>query len=213
MADTRNADPSIESFAAGGGPAGKVEPTATASSMQPESLVWGNGARTFEVFLEPTCPYSIKAFGKLDGLLEAVGESNITVKILLHSQPWHLYSGVIVRCVLAASTLDGGKEAAKAVLAAVGAHRDEFEPVNHCSGPNMNARPGDVIARIEGYTGLQIADAFVLPTLDREIKRHTKYARQNGIHASPSFMVNGLVQPNLSSANEVSEWVSCLMEG
>lgn len=187
--------------------------TDATGSVRAEPLIWGRGERTFEMFLEPTCPYSIKAFGKLDALLETAGEANVRVKIVLHSQPWHLYSGVIVRCVLAASTLEGGKEAAKAVLTAVGAHRDEFEPVNHCTGPNMNARPADVIARIERYTNLGLADAFVLPALDRDIKRHTKYARQNGIHVSPSFMVNGLVQPNLSSADEVSEWISCLMDG
>ncbi|GGE49647.1 hypothetical protein GCM10007276_28490 [Agaricicola taiwanensis] len=186
--------------------------TETGDTSRTEPLVWGTGPRTFEVFLEPTCPYSIKAFGKLDQLLEKAGPENITIKIILHSQPWHLYSGVIIRCVLAASTLAGGKEAAKAVLAAVAAHRDEFEPINHCIGPNMEARPGDVIARIEEYTGLQLADAFILPHLDREIKRHTKYARQNGIHVSPSFMINGLVQTTLSSQDEVSEWISHLME-
>jgi hypothetical protein len=35
-----------------------------------------------------------------------------------------LYSGVIVRCILAASTLEGGKTAAKSVMAAVAAHRN-----------------------------------------------------------------------------------------
>ena len=57
------------------------------------------------MFLEPTCPYSVKAFGKLDDLLAQAGEDRITVKIRLQSQPWHMYSGVISRCILAASTL------------------------------------------------------------------------------------------------------------
>ena len=34
-----------------------------------DPLVWGHGPRVFEVFLEPTCPYSVKAFGKLDETL------------------------------------------------------------------------------------------------------------------------------------------------
>jgi hypothetical protein len=34
-----------------------------------DPLVWGHGPRVFEVFLEPTCPFSVKAFGKLDDLL------------------------------------------------------------------------------------------------------------------------------------------------
>ena len=58
----------------------------------------------FEVFLEPTCPFSVRAFGKLDDLLDEAGEERITIKVRLQSQPWHMYSGLIVRCILAAST-------------------------------------------------------------------------------------------------------------
>ena len=33
-----------------------------------DPLVWGHGPTVFEVFLEPTCPFSVKALGKLDAL-------------------------------------------------------------------------------------------------------------------------------------------------
>jgi len=180
-------------------------------SWHADPLAWGRGPRQFEMFLEPTCPFSVRAFGKVDETLAAAGPDNITIKLRLHSQPWHMYSGVIVRCVLAASTLPAGKEAAKAVLAAVAAHREEFEFTKHCGGPNMDASPNQIIARLEGYCGLKLAEAFAIPNLDREIKRHTKYARQNGIHVSPTFMIDGLVQPDMSSGEKVSDWVSRLM--
>jgi protein-disulfide isomerase len=181
---------------------------ATTQTWRADPLTWGEGPRQFEMFLEPTCPYSARAFGKVDELLAAAGPDNISVKLRLHSQPWHMYSGVIVRCVLAASTLPAGKEAAKAVLAAVAAHRDEFEFTNHCGGPNMDATPKTIIARLENYSGLKLADAFAIPTLDREVKWHAKYARQNGIHVSPTFMIDGLVRTDMSSGDKVSEWVS-----
>jgi hypothetical protein len=176
-----------------------------------DPLTWGHGPRVFEMFLEPTCPYSVKAFGKLDETLATAGEDRITIKIRLQSQPWHMYSGVIVRCILAASTLPAGKAAAKAVMAAVAAHREEFEFTKHCSGANMDASPNDIIARIEDYSGVRVADAFAIPTLDREIKWHCKYARQNGIHVSPTFMVDGLVRADMSSGDAVSAWVSHLL--
>jgi hypothetical protein len=176
-----------------------------------DPLTWGHGRRVFEIFLEPTCPFSARAFGKLDQTLALAGEDRITLRIRLQSQPWHLYSGVIVRCILAASTLAAGKEAAKAVLATVAAHREEFEFTSHCGGPNMSATPRDIIARIEAYSGLQLADAFAIPDLDRETKWHCKYARQNGIHASPTFMIDGLVQSDMSSGDAASEWVSRLL--
>ena len=75
------------------------------SAWRAEPLTWGQGSRVFEVFLEPTCPFSAKAFGKLDETLQSAGANNVTLKIWLHSQPWHLFSGVITRCALAASTL------------------------------------------------------------------------------------------------------------
>ncbi len=172
-----------------------------------DPLTWGHGPRVFEMFLEPTCPFSVRAFGKIDETLALAGEDRITIKIRLQSQPWHLYSGVIVRCSLAASTLPGGKTTARAVMAAVAAHREEFEFAQHAGGPNMDATPHDIIRRIESYSGVQLAEAFALPTLDREIKWHCKYARQNGIHVSPTFMVDGLVQADMGSGDAVADWV------
>jgi len=178
--------------------------------MYADTLSWGQGPRSFEVFLEPTCPFSVKTFNKLDDLLAQAGPERITLKIRLQSQPWHLFSGVVVRCVLAAATLEGGKESAKAVLAAVAAHREEFEFQDHATGPNRDATPNDIIARLEGYTGLALAEAFAQPDLQQAIKWHCKYARQNGIHVSPTFMIDGLVQPDISSGDAVADWVARL---
>ncbi|MCS2155893.1 thioredoxin [Scandinavium sp. H11S7] len=180
-------------------------------SLQAQALEWGHGPRTFEVFLEPTCPYSVKAFNKLDALLTAVGEDNVTVKIRLQSQPWHMFSGVIVRYILAASTLPDGRAAAKKVLQAVADHREEFEFTDHCSGPNMQATPQDIIERLERYSGVNVSEPFALPELQTVIKWHCKYARQNGIHVSPTFMVNGLVQPDLGSGDDISVWAERIM--
>ena len=182
----------------------------TRTDWRADPLAWGQGPRVFEVFLEPTCPFSVKAFNKLDALLEQAGADTITVKIRLQSQPWHMFSGIITRCILAASTLPGGKNSAKAVMKAVGDHRMEFEFENHAGGPNLDATPNDIIARIERYSGLSLIDAFAIPDLDREIKWHCKYARQNGIHVSPTFMIDGLIQPGLSSGDEVSPSVKAL---
>ncbi|MBV9434157.1 MAG: thioredoxin [Hyphomicrobiales bacterium] len=180
------------------------------AAWRADPLVWGHGPHMFEVFLEPTCPFSSKALFKLDDLLEQAGDDRITIKVRLQSQPWHMYSGVIVRCILAASTLELGKEAAKAVMLAVAKHRDEFEFERHCRGPNLDCTPNELIARIEDYSGIRLAEAFAIPDLDREIKRHCRYARQNGIHVSPTFMIDGLVQADMSSGDTVEQWISRL---
>jgi hypothetical protein len=43
-----------------------------------------------------------------------------------------------------------------------------------------------------------------------EMKWQAKYARQNGIHASPTFMVNGVVDSRFSSGQSVEEWIATL---
>ena len=175
-----------------------------------DPLTWGTGPKVFEVFLEPTCPYSVKTFNKLDQLLAEVGEDKVSIKIRMQSQPWHMFSGVIVRAIMAAATLPEGKAAARTVLAAVGAHREEFEFDHHATGPNRDRTPNDIIRAIEGHTGLSLMAAFDNPQLDKAIKWETRYARQNGIHFSPTFMIDSIVQPDLSSGDEVSVWAAKL---
>ncbi|RYE84714.1 MAG: thioredoxin [Hyphomicrobiales bacterium] len=182
----------------------------TETALRVDPLVWGHGPKLFEVFLEPTCPYSVRTFNKLDQLLAEVGEDKVTLKLRMQSQSWHLFSGVVVRCVLAAATLPEGKAAAKAVLAAVAAHREEFEFEHHATGPNRDATPNDIIRRIESYTGLDLMAAFDQAGLDKPMKWDARYARQNGVHFSPTFMVDGIVQPDMSSGDEVSAWVAKL---
>ena len=172
-----------------------------------DPLVWGNGPRLLEIFLEPTCPFSVKTFNKLDSFLSQAGEDNVRVQIWLHSQPWHLYSGIVIRAILAASTLEGGKANAHRLMSAVGEHRDDFVFENHCSGANRRATPDDILKRLEDYSGLELITAFEIPDLDREIKRHAKYSRQNGVHGSPTFMVDGLIDPTMGSGDDVNEWV------
>ncbi|SCB32782.1 DsbA family protein [Rhizobium multihospitium] len=179
----------------------------TNAAWHAEPLSWGHGPRIFEVFLEPTCPFSVRAFNKLDAFLTQAGEDRVTIRIRLQSQPWHMYSGVLVRCILAASTLAGGRETARKVMAAIGAHREEFEFAHHAGGPNMDVTPNELIERLERYSGVALKEAFAIPDLDRETKWHCKYARQNGIHVSPTFMIDGLVQADMSSGDDVEAWV------
>src|SRR5690348_4139712 len=87
------------------------------------ALELGHGKTEFEVFLEPTCPYSKRAFEKLRPLLDLAGPDRITIRIRFISQPWHLFSGVVTRAILAASATEGGKEAALRAMAGVYQHR------------------------------------------------------------------------------------------
>ncbi len=172
----------------------------------PAPLELGHGPVELEIFLEPTCPYSKRAFEKLAALMEKVGEDRLTVKIRFVSQPWHLFSGIVTRAILAASATPGGREAAFSAMRAVYDRREEFEFEDHSSGPNMDRTPAELIAHLESLAGLKLAEAFRLPTVGAALRWHTRYARQNGIHFSPTFSVNRIVNANMSSGQAVEEW-------
>ena len=48
-------------------------------------------------------------------------------------------------------------------MAAVAAHREEFEFDRHCRGPNLDATPNDIIRRIERYSGVKTCRALRNP--------------------------------------------------
>lgn len=170
-------------------------------------LVWGQGPTRFEVFIEPTCPFCARTLPKLLPLLEAIGPERITLIVHLYSQPWHLWSPVVTRAVTTAQLLPDGREKAWRALQQVAAHREEFVMNDHCSGPNMNVTPTDILEKIEAYSGLDLAEPFRSPLVTKEIKYQTRYGRQNGIHVTPTFMVNGLVDERFGSGQSVEEWV------
>ncbi|MBE1723589.1 DsbA family protein [Bombella apis] len=177
---------------------------------KPVDLVWGHGARKIEVFLEPTCPFCVRASRKLMPLLEHVGEDRLTLQVHLHSQPWHLFSGILVRCILAAATLPDGRDTAWQTVRTIGDHREEFEFSHHCEGPNMQTTPDDLISRLEGHTRLNLAAPFRLPGVTDAMKAHARYARQHGIHVSPTVMLDGKVDDRFQSGQSVEEWVALL---
>lgn len=174
-----------------------------------EPIQFGHGNAELEVFIEPTCPFSKKAFAKLQPLVNAVGEDTLTVKVRFVSQPWHLFSAVVTRCVLAANAT-GGRDAGIQVLNAIMDNREEFVCEDHCAGPNMQNSPAHVVARISELSDMDLADAFEIRDVEKAIKWHAKYARQNGIHVSPTFAVDGVVNDAFGSGQSIEEWAGLM---
>ena len=172
----------------------------------PAPLELGHGPTELEIFLEPTCPFSKRAFEKLDDLMKLVGEDRLTIKIRFVSQPWHLFSGIVTRAILAASATEGGRDLGFAAMRAVYAHREDFEFEEHHSGPNMDRTPNEIIAKLSQLIGVDLSKAWTYPAVGEALRWHTRYARQNGVHVSPTFLVNRIVNGTMSSGQSVEEW-------
>jgi glutaredoxin len=170
----------------------------------------GRGECELEIFLEPTCPFSKRAFTKLQPLLSAVGASELSIKIRFLSQPWHLFSAVVTRCILAATATEGGQDVGLKVMHAVYENREDFVCKDHCAGPNLKRSPADIVEHISQLSGVELSKAFELDSVTRAVKWHTKYARQNGVHSSPSFAINGLVNDAMGSGQSIEEWAQLL---
>lgn len=168
----------------------------------------GQGPRVLDVFLEPTCPHCGRAFHKLKPLLEAAGADRLTIRVFMHSQPWHLFSPVICRAILAAAATEGGTQAAWDVMTAVFDNREAFIATDHATGENMHATQADILARIKDLSGVDVSGTFESRDRTATFKWHTKFARQNGIHVSPTFMVDGLVNDGMGSRDEIAKWLA-----
>jgi hypothetical protein len=170
------------------------------------ALELGHGKVVVEAFLEPTCPFSKRAFAKFQPFVDLVGPGKVTLKIRLHSQPWHLFSGVICRAILAASSTKGGRDAALKAMASIYERREDFEFTDHSHGPNMDRTPADILRDISAIVGVDLFEPFRLKIVGSTFRWHTRYARQNGIHVSPTFMIDGLVEGQMGSGQSIEEW-------
>jgi hypothetical protein len=183
--------------------------TAHDASRPVPPLTLGQGPTEFEAFLEPTCPYSKRAFEKFPALLELAGADRITIRVRFLSQPWHLYSGVVTRAVLACAAACGADVALR-VMAGIYKDREAFEFDAHCRGLNMDRTPADILRAISSLAGEDLTGAFCWKTVDRALRWNVRYARQMGVHSSPSFAIERLVEPQMSSGQSVEEWLALL---
>lgn len=60
------------------------------------------------------------------------------------------------------------------------------------------------------HSGIDVCAAFALRSLDRLVKNHTRFARQNGAHVTPTFMVDGLIDLSIGSGDTVEQWIEKL---
>ena len=95
-------------------------------------------------------------------------------------------------------------------MRAVYSERKSFEFTDHCAGPNLDQTPNGILDRIEALSGVAVKAPFAIPGLGRELMWQTRYARQNGAHVTPTFMIDGIVRAELSSRDPVGKWLEAL---
>ena len=74
----------------------------------------------------------------------------------------------------------------------------------------MDRTPADILRAIGKLAGADLFEPFKLKSVDRALRWHVKYSRQMGVHSSPSFAINHLVEPAMSSGQSIEEWTALL---
>lgn len=188
-------------------------------SLTSTALRYGTGQNTIELFLDIVCPFSAKQFKTLYDEVFSSIPSNVSFIFRCQVQPWHPASTLTHESVIAVALLSPDKtweytrklyeESDKfydshtineprsatyyrlsKIASSVGINESKFLDLVSIAGsksPDETGKNG----------GNQVTDL---------LKMHIKYGRQNGIHVSPTVVVNGLVDGSISSSFTKNDW-------
>ncbi|ELR16524.1 uncharacterized protein ACA1_146580 [Acanthamoeba castellanii str. Neff] len=161
---------------------------------------------TLEVFLDLHCPFSKKAHFKLKEVVAHYGKDKLDVVFINWIQPWHPQATWLHSALLAASLFDDKSlfwKLADLLYEKQDEFRDEkVEKVSKVEFYDLMT----TYAKSVGIDEEQFRKNLASNEVVQLIKWEQKYGRQNGIHASPTFLVNGLVVGQASSGWTLEQW-------
>ncbi|KAG1760725.1 hypothetical protein EDD22DRAFT_899936 [Suillus occidentalis] len=175
---------------------------------------------TLDIFLDYVCPFSAKLSFAIDSILKPLVDvgglyyGKVKVIMRLQVQPWH-----------ATSTYTH-----EAALAVVRVAPEKFWPFSLAlfkqqaeffDGPSSNMTPLQIRERLASIAAQLITEEQLAmfkdllklkPTpnggigVTDDLKYTIKFARQNGVHVSPTALWDGLIANQISSSWAEKEW-------
>ncbi|KAG1805653.1 uncharacterized protein BJ212DRAFT_1486214 [Suillus subaureus] len=179
---------------------------------------------TLEIFLDYVCPFSAKLSLAIDSILKPLVDvggpyyGKVKVIMRLQVQPWHATSTY---------THEAG-------LAVVRAAPEKFwtfslelfkQQAGFFDGPSSNLTPLQIREKLASIAAQVITEEQVAmfkdllklkPTpnggvgVTDDLKYTIKFARQNGVHVSPTALWDGLIANQVSSSWGEKEWTEFL---
>jgi len=189
-------------------------------------------SHVLELYVDYVCPFSKKqVLGVRDVLFpllrENKAEGNLSVVLRQTPQPWHASSTLVHEAGIAASHLSlAGAPSAQAASDkfwkfsyALFEVSDQFydEPVENETTAQTRSRLADLAGsvgfdRSEFLDQLKIGKGNSGNKTGTDLKLQVKLGRQNGIHVTPTAVLDGLVDPSISSSFGREEWGKWLRE-
>merc|ERR1711972_672087 len=176
-----------------------------------------------EVFYDFSCPFSAKSFLMLTKQVLPAYESKAPGKIQFmhyqYPQPWHAPGAYAAEVSLAVEAVDPSKYLATAQhffdkqkelvfdCVTYGKTRTEmYEMLADAATAASGVNKAAVLAKVK-YLGTSPNAGNEMGQL---IKWYVKFGRKNGIHVTPTVLVNGIEEGSISSGWTLEQWCEYL---
>ncbi|VVT56819.1 uncharacterized protein SAPINGB_P005306 [Magnusiomyces paraingens] len=183
-----------------------------------------NTAHKIEVYLDYVCPYSAKAWRRLRSEIIPALDAKFPGKvqfIFRHQiQPWHPQSTLVHEAGLAVSVLSPEKffEFNDVLFERSPEYYDEalynetrpetYKRLAKLANESVNVSVEEFLKLVEvpplpagAEKALNKGNALAV-----DLKYFIKQARQNSIHVSPTFVIDGITEPGLESGTALDVW-------
>ncbi|KAF7291373.1 hypothetical protein MIND_01281800 [Mycena indigotica] len=175
---------------------------------------------TLDVFLDYVCPFSAKMARAIDSILgPLLGPGGVyygKVKVVFRPQvqPWHVSSTLVHEAGLAVARAAPASfwPFSLALFARQGEYFDA--PTEKLTRADIRAKLAALVAEVDQSAADGVTQLLTLKTtspnggngVTDDLKYTIKFARQNGIHVSPTVLWDGLVANEISSGWGETEW-------
>eukprot|EP01087_Luapelamoeba_hula_P010887 TRINITY_DN2905_c0_g1_i2.p1 TRINITY_DN2905_c0_g1~~TRINITY_DN2905_c0_g1_i2.p1 ORF type:complete len:167 (-),score=28.93 TRINITY_DN2905_c0_g1_i2:68-568(-) len=161
------------------------------------------------MFLDLHCPFSKKAYDRMKEVIAHYGEERVQFTMINWIQPWHPQATWLHQASIAAGLCE--ERAFWRVTDFFYAHQEEYrdEPMADVSRNQFFGKLKSIAQELS-VDAEQFEKQFNGADVIQHIKWQQKYGRQNGIHASPTVMINGLVAGQVSSSWTLDQWKELL---
>ncbi|KAI8982390.1 thioredoxin-like protein [Mycotypha africana] len=173
---------------------------------------------TIEVYLDYVCPFSAKMYKKIREDVWPYIEQNHSDKFQLifrqQVQPWHASSTTVHEAALAVEKIDSRKffDFSDALFAV---QKDYFDEAVESKTRRQVIQSLANLAEKVGVSGEKVLEYLSNGTgepknsgnkVTADLKLCVRIGRQNGVHASPTVLYNGIRDDSISSGWELNQW-------
>ncbi|KAL0477758.1 hypothetical protein AKO1_014076 [Acrasis kona] len=171
-----------------------------------------------ELFADILCPYTRKAYLKIKEILSIYKAKGVNIQLrVVHAiQPFHPRSYYVTSTIAAANLV--GQRKTGDDTAAFKLTDKFFETLESYSEAKTNdVTPNELLKRLRVVAANEtdasedeIEAAFKSQTVDAIVKGQLRYGRQNGVHVTPSILINGLLEGTFESSWTSEQWAKVI---